>query len=79
MVLIQKGKEEFLGIGIVEVTWKVCVAVVNCSFKRGVILHDAMHGFIVVQGTRTDTLEANLVQQLAGLVHEALFNMFLDI
>ena len=33
MVLVPKGKGEFLGIGVVKVALKVCAAVVNCWLK----------------------------------------------
>ena len=33
MVFIPKGNGEYQGIGLVEVAYKVCVAVVNCRFK----------------------------------------------
>ena len=59
--------------------WKVCAAVVNCRLKRSVTLHDALHGFRAVMGTGTATLEAKLVQQLAGIAHEPLFQVFLDV
>ena len=45
MILILKGKGEFWGIGLVEVAWKFCATVVNCPLRRGVVLHDALHGF----------------------------------
>ena len=65
MVLILKVKEWYWGIGLVEVTWKVCAAVVNGRLKRGVVLHDAIHGLRGGWGTGTATLESNMVQQLA--------------
>ena len=34
MVLIPKGKGEYWGIRLVEITWKMCAAVVNCRLKR---------------------------------------------
>ena len=79
MVLIQKGKGYFWSIGIFEVTWKVCTAVANCRLKRGVILHKDLHRFRVGHGTGTATLEANLAQQVAGIAHKPLFQVFLDI
>ena len=79
MVLIPKGKGEFWGIELVEVAWKVCAAVVNCRLKRGVVLHDALHGFGEGRGTGRATLESKLTQQLAGLAHGPLFKVFLDI
>ena len=46
MVLLPKGKEEYMGIGLVEVLRKVWSVVVNCRLKRSVVLHDALHGFL---------------------------------
>ena len=61
-----------------ELVWKVCATVVNYRLKQSVILHDGLHGFRGVRGTGTAILEAKLAQQLAGLAHKPLFQMFLD-
>ena len=45
MLLIPKGKGGYRGIGIVEVFWKVCSVVVNCSLKRRVVFHDTFRWF----------------------------------
>ena len=45
MVLIPKGKGEYLRIGLVEVLWKVCSVVANFRLKSNAVLHDALHGF----------------------------------
>ena len=42
-------------------------------------LHDALHRFREGRGTGTATLEAKLAQKLVGLVHELLFQVFLDV
>ena len=42
----------------------------------GVVLHDALYRFRVVQVTGTATLEANLAQQLSGIAYEPLFQVF---
>ena len=47
--------------------------------KGSVTRYDSLHGFRAGRGTGTSTLEANLAQQLAGIVHEALFQVFLDV
>ena len=44
-----------------------------------VTLHNTLHGFRAGRGTGTATLEAKLVQQLVGIVHEPLFQIFLDV
>ena len=59
--------------------WKLCVVVVNCQLKRGVVLHGAMHELRGGWGTETATLEANLDQQLMLLAHDPLFQVSLDI
>ena len=82
MVLIPKCKGVRWGlgwVGLVKVTWKVCAGVVNFWLDRGVVLHDALHGFREVQGTCKTTLEANLAQQLSGIAHKPLFQVLLDI
>ena len=79
MVFILKERGGGRGIGLVEVACKVCAAVDFFRLKWGFVLQDALHGFRVGQGTGTATLEAKLSQQLAGLAHEPLFQVFLDI
>ena len=50
---------------------------VNCCLKISVVLHDTLHGFIEGKGEGTATLGANLAQNLAGLAHDPLFQVFL--
>ena len=59
--------------------WKVCAAVVNCRLKRSVTIHDVLYGFKTGRGMGTLTLEEKLVQQLVGIVHKPLLQMFLDV
>ena len=78
MVFLPKGRGEYWGVGLVNVVWKVCAAVVNCRLKRIVTLHIALHGFRAGRGQGKETLEENLAQQLAGLANEQLFQVLLD-
>ena len=77
MVLIPKGKGGYMGIRIVEVLCKVCSFVVNCRLKKSVVMHDALHGFREGRGRGIAMLEANLSQQMEGLVHDPLFQVFI--
>ena len=43
------------------------------------MLHDSLHGFRVDWGRGMEILEEILDQQLVGLVHEPLFQVFLDV
>ena len=51
---------------------------VHCRLKGKVDLYDSLHGFRKGRGTGTETLEENLEQKLAGLAHDPLFKVFLD-
>ena len=42
-------------------------------------LHQALHGFRAGKVTLTETLEEKLAQQLVGISHEPLFQVFLDV
>ena len=44
---------------------------------QSVTLHDALHGFRMGRGTGTATLEAKLAHQLARIIQELLFQVFL--
>ena len=67
VVLIPKGKREFSGVGLVEVTWKVVVVILHRRLTARIKFHDALHGFREGRGTGTATLEAKLLQQLAAM------------
>ena len=79
VVMIPKGKGEFRGIGLVEVTWKVTAVILHRRLTTGLQLHDALHGFWEGCGTGTATLEANLLQQLAAMREEILYVIFLNL
>ena len=79
MVMIQKGKGEYKGIGLVETIWKVCTSIVNSRLQSSIVLHDALHGFRHGRGTWAAIMEAKLEQQLAGIFHDPLFQVFLEV
>ena len=79
MVLILKEKGGYWEIGMVEVLWKLCLVVVNFHLKSSIVLHDALHGFREGRGIGTATLDSKLAQQLAGIEHRPLFQVFLDV
>ena len=66
-----------LGIGLVEVTWKLMALILHRRLTAGLQLHDALHGFREGRGTGTATLEAKLLQQLAAMREEVLYVFFL--
>ena len=78
MVLLPKGRGGYQWIGIVEVVWKVFVTVVNRRIRRRVTPHSEIHGFREGRGIGKATLESELAQQLEGISHEPLFQVFLD-
>ena len=58
---------------------KLFLVVVNCRLKRSDVIHDALHGFKERRGVGTAALEAKLAQQMVGLTHKPLFQVFLDV
>ena len=60
------GKKDYRGIDIVEVIWKVVVAILNRRLTASIIFHDFLHGFREGRGTGTAALEAKLLQQCIG-------------
>ena len=52
---------------------------VNCWINQIVTLDDVLRGFRAGRGMGTATLEAKLLHQLAGISHELLFQVFLDV
>ena len=79
MVLIQNGKGEYRGIGLVETIWNVCTSTVNSRLQSSIVLHDVLHGFIQDRETGTEIIGDKLEQQLAGIDHEPLPQVFIDV
>ena len=79
VVFIPKGKRDFRGIRMVEVTWKLMAVILHRQLTTGLQLHDVLHGFREGRGTGTATLEAKLLQQLAAMREEVLYVIFLDL
>ena len=78
MVLIPKSVGGYRGIVLVEVIWKVCLLIMNNRIQQNINLHDALHGFRQGRGMGTATMEAKLTQKLVRIVHEQLFQVFID-
>ena len=79
VVLTPKGKKEYKGIGLVEVTWKVVAAILHRRLTTAITYHNALHGFWEGRSTGIATLEAKLLQQLAAMREEVLYVIFLDL
>ena len=78
-VLITKGKRYFQDIGLVEVLWKAVARLLNRRLTGEITYHDAIHGFLAVQGTGTAALKAKLLQHLTAMMGAVLFDVFLGI
>ena len=61
------GKRYYHGLGLVEIMWKLVVAILNCRLTASITFHDFLHGFLAGRGTGIATLEAKLIQQLETL------------
>ena len=79
MVLIPKGNQEYWGIRLVDVMWKVVAAVLNRRLTTSITYPNFLHGFRVGRGTGTATLKAKLLQKLAALREEVLYVIFLEL
>ena len=79
VVMTPKGRQDYRGIGLVEVMWKVVAAILHRRLTVSITYHDFLHGFRAGCGTGTATIEAKLIQQLAALREEVLYAIFLDL
>ena len=79
VVLIQKGKGDFQGIGLTEVLWKAVASLLNRRLTAEIIFHDMLHRFWVERGTGTATLNAKLPLQLTAMREVVLFEVLLDL
>jgi hypothetical protein len=79
LVLLPKPSGGSRGIGLLEVMWKVCSAIINNRLQQSITFHEALHGFRTEHGTGTATLDAKLHMQLAHIRGEPLYQIFLDL
>ncbi len=78
IVLLPKGGGNFHGIGLLDPCWKV---VEKIMVRRMAIIefHPSLQGGLPKHGTGTATIEAKLVQQLAWIEQEPLYQVFVDL
>ena len=62
-----------------ETIWEVWTSIVSSRLQNSIVLHDVLHGFRQRRGKGTATMEANLEQQVVGIVHVPLFQVFLGV
>ena len=74
-----KGQEEYRGIWLVEVMWKVVAEILHLRLTASITYHDFLHGFRAGRGTGTATVKAKLLQKLAAMREEVLYVIFLDL
>ena len=79
MVIIPISLGGYRGIGLIEVICNVCASIVKNRLQSTTILHDVLHRFRQGRGTGTAIMEENMEHQLAGVIHEPLFQVFIDV
>ena len=72
VVLTPKGNYNFRGIGMMEVLWNTMLGMIKLRIRVEVQLHGILHVFWVGRGMGTDSLEANLLQNLTAMMEEFL-------
>ena len=78
-MLIPKVDGGFRGIVLVKVLWKAFWGVINQRIGAAVRFHDVLHSFWAGQGAGTAVLEAKFLRQLAEIMDEVLYEVFLDL
>jgi len=78
-VLLPKPNGGARCIGLLEVVWKLMEAIIDTRVKEVIEFHDCLHGFRSGRGTDISIIEAKLIQQLAAIAGEALFECFIDL
>ena len=62
-----------------EVIWKVCASIFNNILWSTTTLNGVLYGFRQGRWKETSPMESKLAQQSAGLCHEPLFQVFIDV
>ena len=69
----------FWGIGLVKVLWKTMSGIINHRLKLVIVYHDTLRGFRSGRVTGTASFKAKLLQQLAAIREEFLYEIFIDL
>ena len=64
VVPLPNEKKNYIGIGLVEVIWKLLAEILNFLLTASIAFQNFPHGFRAGRGTSTATLKAKLLQQL---------------
>lgn len=67
LALLPKADGGVRGLGLLEVSWKLCEAIIDTRVQHRVKLHDCLHGFTQRQRTVTATIEIKPQQELASI------------
>ena len=67
------------GVSLGGVICKLCTFIINIRLCSDITIQYSLHGFIQGWGTGTSKLEEKLAQQLVGICHKPLFQVFLDV
>ena len=78
-MLPPKGNRGFRGIGLVKVLWKTMSGIINHRLKLVIVYHDTLRVFRSGRVTGTASFKAKLLQQLAAIREEFLYEIFIDL
>ena len=67
VALLPKGGNDYRGIGLLELMWKVVAEVLNRQLTSSITFHYFLHGFWAGHGTGPASLEVKLFQYLTAL------------
>ena len=74
-----KGKRDFRNIVLVEVIWNRVMGILDCRLMEAIQFYDTLHGLLTGRGTGTVSLKSNLLQKMAYMREEFLYEIFLDL
>ena len=62
-----------------EVVWKVVAEILNHWLTASIAYYEFLHGYRTGHVTGTATLKSKLLQQLASMMEEVLYVIFMDL
>ena len=72
-------KRGHLGVGLLEVLFKLVLAITDTWIKTLVTLHDVLHGFRAIRGMGTAIMELNIAQDISSIDQHPLLLVFQDL
>ena len=77
VILLPKGGGDSRSNRLIDFIYKTIMGMINCHIGTAIIYHDVLNGLCARRNTGNAYLESNLLQKMAEMIKEILYEVFL--